>query len=54
MIRLWESARYEVNHSYRSEQRCKNMHLEVTLRFCHLHVRQVHLSVRGRDLALVK
>ena len=25
------------------------MHLEVKLRFCHLHLRQVHLSVRDRD-----
>ena len=36
-----------------TEQRCVNTVLEVTLRFCHLHLHQVNLSVRDRNLAWV-
>ena len=36
-----------------SEQWCVNTRLDVTLRFCHLHLHQVHISVRDRDLVKV-
>ena len=37
-----------------SEQWYVNTRLEVTLRFLHLHLHQVYLSVRDRDLAWVR
>ena len=36
------------------ERWCVNTRLEVTLRFCPLHLHQVHLSVRYHELAWVK
>ena len=36
-----------------SEQRCVSTRLAVTLGFCHLHLHQVHFSVRDHDLTRI-